>query len=300
MDESKILSGKVVAEYINDRTTKQVEFLKSSKVNPGLVVVLVGDDPASAIYVRSKGRMCEKMGIVSETITLPAETSEQELLAMIKKLNIDERFNGILVQLPLPDQINEQNVIDTINPEKDVDCFHPKNVGLLTIGSPYLLPCTPAGIIEILKFYKIDPSGKDVVIIGRSNIVGKPMANILIQKAPNANATVSVVHSRTKNLKRYTQNADIVIAAIGVAEFVKADMVKDGVVVIDVGINRVDDPSAKKGYRLKGDVAFEEVAEKAAFITPVPGGVGPMTISMLMHNTISAAAKQSGVFLKSE
>jgi len=300
MDESKILNGKVVSEYINEKTTKQVEFLKSKNVNPGLVVVLVGDDPASAIYVRSKGRMCEKMGIVSETITLPAETSEQELLTLIEKLNKDDRYNGILVQLPLPDQINELKVIDTINPQKDVDCFHPKNVGLLTIGSPYLLPCTPAGIIEILKYYKIDPSGKDVVVIGRSNIVGKPMANILIQKAPNANATISVVHSRTKDLKRYTLNADIVIAGIGVAEFLKADMVKDGVVVIDVGINRVDDPKAKKGYRLKGDVAFDEVAEKASFITPVPGGVGPITISMLMHNTINAAAQQNGITLESE
>jgi len=300
MDESKILNGKVVSEYINEKTTKQVEFLKSKNVNPGLVVVLIGDDPASAIYVRSKGRMCEKMGIVSETITLPAETSEQELLTLIEKLNKDDRYNGILVQLPLPDQINELKVIDTINPQKDVDCFHPKNVGLLTIGSPYLLPCTPAGIIEILKYYKIDPSGKDVVVIGRSNIVGKPMANILIQKAPNANATISVVHSRTKDLKRYTLNADIVIAGIGVAEFLKADMVKDGVVVIDVGINRVDDPKAKKGYRLKGDVAFDEVAEKASFITPVPGGVGPITISMLMHNTINAAAQQNGITLESE
>ncbi len=300
MDESKILSGKVVSEYINKKTTKQVEFLKGKNVNPGLVVVLVGDDPASAIYVRSKGRMCEKMGIISKTITLPAETSEKELLDLIEKLNIDDRFNGILVQLPLPDQINEQKVIDKISPEKDVDCFHPKNVGLLTIGSPYLLPCTPAGIIEILKYYKIDPSGKDVVVIGRSNIVGKPMANILIQKAANANATISIVHSRTKDLKRYTLNADIIIAAIGVAEFVKADMIKEGVVVIDVGINRVDDSKAKKGYRLKGDVAFDEVAEKASFITPVPGGVGLMTISMLMHNTIKAAALQNRITLESE
>ena len=300
MEESKILSGKIVADFTNERTTKQVEFLKSKNVNPGLVVVLVGEDPASAVYVRSKGRMCEKMGIVSETHTLPDDTSEEKLLNLIDKLNSDDRYNGILVQLPLPKQISEHKVIDAINPEKDVDCFHPKNVGLLTIGSPYLLPCTPAGIIEILKYYKIDPSGKDVVVIGRSNIVGKPMANMLLQKAPNANATISITHSRTKDLKKYTLNADIIIAAIGVAEFVKADMVKEGAVVIDVGMNRVDDPTAKKGYRLKGDVAFDEVVEKVSAITPVPGGVGPMTISMLMHNTISAAAQQNNINLESE
>jgi len=300
MDETKLLSGKVVSENINETTIKQIEFLKSKNVNPGLVVVLVGDDPASAIYVRSKGRMCERMGIVSETITLAADTKEQYLLDLIDKLNKDDRYNGILVQLPLPDQIDEAKVIDRINPLKDVDCFHPKNVGLLTIGSPYLLPCTPAGIIEILKYYKIDPAGQDVVVIGRSNIVGKPIANILIQKAAHANATVSIVHSRTKDLKKYTQNADIIIAGIGVAEFVKADMVKNGAVIIDVGINRVSDPSAKKGYRVKGDVAFDEVADKASFITPVPGGVGLMTISMLMHNTIKAAARQHNIILDSE
>lgn len=300
MDESKLLSGKIVSEYINETTIKHIELLKSKNVNPGLVVVLVGDDPASAIYVRSKGRMCEKMGIVSETITLPVSTSEKDLLDLIDKLNNDNRFNGILVQLPLPKQISERRVIDSINPEKDVDCFHPKNVGLLMIGNPYLTPCTPAGIIEILKYYKIDPSGKDVVVIGRSNIVGKPMANILIQKAANANATVSVLHSRTKDIKKYTLNADIIIAAMGVAEFVKADMVKDGAVVVDVGMNRIEDATAKKGYRLKGDVAFEEVAEKASYITPVPGGVGLMTISMLMHNTIKAAATQYNIKLESE
>jgi len=297
MDESKLLSGKVVSEYINERTIEKIAFLKSKNVQPGLVVVLVGEDPASAIYVRSKGRMCERMGIFSETITLDAETSEKELLDLVEKLNKDDRFNGILVQLPLPKQINEQRIIDAINPDKDVDCFHPKNVGLITIGSPNFLPCTPAGVIEILKYYKIDPSGKDVVVIGRSNIVGKPIANMLLQKAAHANATVTVVHSRTKDLKRYTMNADIIIAAIGVAEFVKADMVKEGVVIIDVGINRVDDPEAKKGYRIKGDVAFDEVSEKASYITPVPGGVGLMTISMLMHNTITAAANQHEIAL---
>ena len=293
MSESKILSGKEVAEFVNQRTIKKIEQLKKNNIFPGLVVVLVGDDPASAVYVRSKGKMCEKMGIVSKTYHLPADTTQEYLLNLINKLNNDKRYNGILVQLPLPKQIDEFKIIEAIDPLKDVDCFHPKNVGLLTIGSPYLLPCTPAGIIEIFKYYGIETSGKDVVIIGRSNIVGKPMANILIQKAKNANSTVSVLHSRTKDLSRYTRNADIIIAAIGQAEFVKADIVSENAVVIDVGMNRVDDPTAKKGYRLKGDVDYDGVFDKVSAITPVPGGVGVMTISMLMHNTIHAAAKQN-------
>lgn len=293
----KVLSGKEVAEFVNARTIKKIELLKEKNVLPGLVVVLVGDDPASAVYVRSKGKMCEQMGIRSETHILDAKTSEDELLKLITSLNTDNRYNGILVQLPLPEHINEQKVIDTINPEKDVDCFHPKNVGLMTIGSPYLLPCTPAGIIEIFKYYKIETSGKNVVIIGRSNIVGKPMANILVQKADNANATVTVVHSRTTDIKKYTLQADIIIAAIGQPEFLKADMVKKGAVVIDVGINRVEDATAKKGYRLKGDAAYEELENVCSAITPVPGGVGPMTISMLMHNTVRATAKHYGVEL---
>ena len=291
MDESKLLSGKIVSEYINETTIKDIEFLKSKNVNPGLVVVLVGDDPASAIYVRSKGRMCEKMGIVSETITLPARTSENDLLDLINKLNNDNRFNGILVQLPLPKQINERRVIDAINPEKDVDCFHPKNVGLLMIGNPYLTPCTPAGIIEILKYYKIDPSGKDVVVIGRSNIVGKPIANIMLQKKEYANSVVTVCHSAAPDVSYYTKQADILIAAMGSPKFVKGDMVKEGVVVIDVGINRVEDQSTSKGYRIVGDVDFDEVSKKASYITPVPGGVGPMTIAMLLKNTFEAFIK---------
>jgi methylenetetrahydrofolate dehydrogenase (NADP+)/methenyltetrahydrofolate cyclohydrolase len=295
MPASKILSGKEVADFIYQKNLKQVEYLKTKNINPGLVVILVGDDPASAVYVRSKGKMCEKLGILSETYTLPKETAEKELLQLIEKLNRDQRFNGILVQSPLPRHINEQKVIETINPLKDVDCFHPQNVGLLSIGSPYMLPCTPAGVIEILKYYKIETSGKDVVVIGRSNIVGKPMANMLLQKAPNANATVTVVHSKTKDIKKYTTTADIIIAAIGVAEFVKADMVKEDAVIIDVGINRVEDSNNAKGYVLKGDVDFEQVSYKASAITPVPGGVGPMTIGMLMQNTIKAAAGQNNV-----
>ncbi|KAA3617470.1 MAG: bifunctional methylenetetrahydrofolate dehydrogenase/methenyltetrahydrofolate cyclohydrolase FolD [Calditrichaeota bacterium] len=297
MDSSKILNGKEVAEFVNQRNSTHVELLKEKNIQPGLVVVLVGDDPASAVYVRSKGRMCEKLGILSSTHALPEETSESDLLQLIDKLNKDDKYNGILVQLPLPKHIDEQKVIEAINPLKDVDCFHPKNVGLLTIGSPYLLPCTPAGIVEILKYYKIETSGKEVVVIGRSNIVGKPVANILLQKSKFANATVTIVHSRTQDIKKHTANADIIVAAIGQANFLTSDMIKEGAVIIDVGINRVDDPTAKKGYRLKGDVDYDSVFEKSSAITPVPGGVGPMTIGMLMHNTIIAAAKQNGVDL---
>ncbi len=298
METSKILNGKEVAEFVKERNIKKVNLLKDSNIQPGLVVVLVGDDPASAVYVRSKGRMCEKLGILSETYTMPSDTSEQKLLSLIEELNNDNRYNGILVQLPLPNHINEQKVIEAINPEKDVDCFHPKNVGLLTIGSPYLLPCTPAGIIEIFKYYNIETSGKNVVIIGRSNIVGKPVANILLQKEDYANATVTIVHSRTKDIKKHTLNADIIVAAIGQPGFVTADMIKNEAVIIDVGINRVEDATAKKGYRLMGDVDYNDVFNKCSLITPVPGGVGPMTIGMLMHNTIQASAKQNGITIE--
>ena len=294
---SKILNGKIVADFVTTRNSSKITLLKEKNIQPGLVVILVGDDPASAIYVRSKGRMCEKLGILSDTHYMPEETPEEDLLQLITNLNSDDRYNGILVQLPLPKHIDEQKVIEAINPLKDVDCFHPKNVGLLTIGSPYLLPCTPAGIIEIFKYYKIDTSGKDVVVIGRSNIVGKPILNILLQKSEHANATVTIVHSRTKDIKNYTSNADIVIAAIGQAGFLTKDMIKKGAVIIDVGINRIDDVTAKKGYRIVGDVDYEGVLSKSAATTPVPGGVGLMTIAMLMHNTIHAAAMQNNIEL---
>jgi methylenetetrahydrofolate dehydrogenase (NADP+) / methenyltetrahydrofolate cyclohydrolase len=297
METSKTLNGKDVAEFVNLKTGELVQKLKGHNIRPGLVVILVGDDPASAVYVRSKGRMCEKLGILSTTHTLPATTSETELLELISSLNNDQTYHGILVQLPLPKHINEQKIIEAINPLKDVDCFHPKNVGLLTIGIPYLLPCTPAGIIEIFKYYKIATSGKDVVIIGRSNIVGKPIANILLQKSEFANASVTVVHSRTKNISKYTKEADIVVAAIGQPAFLTADMIKEGAVLVDVGINRVDDSTAKKGYRLMGDIDYAGVYEKCSAITPVPGGVGPMTISMLMRNTIQATIKQTAANL---
>ncbi len=292
-----LLKGKPVAEHIYTQVGERLKFLKQKGVVPKLTVILVGDDPASRVYVSRKEKMCKKLGMESETIHLPAETSQEALLAQIEKLNQDKTNHGILVQLPLPRHIDEAQVILNIDPLKDVDCFHPQNVGLLVSGSPYVLPCTPAGIVEILKFYGIETSGKHAVIIGRSNIVGKPMANLLLQKNEHANATVTVVHSRTPNLPALTRQADILIAAMGRARFVKADMVKEGVVVIDVGINRVDADN-EKGYALVGDVDFEGVAEKAAAITPVPGGVGPMTIAMLMFNTLIAAARQNGIALE--
>ncbi len=289
--KAALIDGKTVAAQIRDEVQNEIENLKSDR-KPGLAVILVGDDPASEVYVRSKGRACEKAGIHSITRKMPKATSEQTLLAEIDRLNNDDTYNGILVQLPLPNQINPQKVIEAISPKKDVDCFHPFNVGRLAIGMSIFEPCTPAGIIELLKRYEIDPAGKHVVILGRSNIVGKPMANLLVQKAKGANAIVTVVHSAAKDVSEYTRQADILIAAIGQPEFVTAEMVKDGVAVIDVGVNRVD-ADTPKGYRLVGDVAFNEVAEKTSFITPVPGGVGPMTIAMLLRNTLKAFRLQN-------
>jgi len=297
MANFKLLDGKLVAKHSNEQTQKLVDNLKKQGVTPGLVVVLVGDDPASAIYVKRKGQMCEKLGFRSETIRLSAETTQDELLNLVKKLNADKNYHGILVQMPLPKQIDPRVVIDNIAYIKDVDCFHPHNVGLLAIGEPYMLPCTPAGILEILKYYDISAQGKHVVVLGRSNIVGKPMANLLVQKNKYANATVTVCHSRTHDIASHTRQADILVAAIGQAEFVKKDMVKEGCVVVDVGMNRVDAPDTEKGYRLCGDVLFEEVALVCEAITPVPGGVGPMTIAMLMRNTVNAAAAQNNINL---
>jgi len=297
MSETLILKSKPVVESLELKHKLLVEQLKRKKITPKLTVVIVGDDPASHVYVRRKGQACEKLGIASDTITLPAVTPEKELLTLIAKLNSDKSNHGILVQSPMPEQINEENVILAINPKKDVDCFHPHNVGLLVSGNPYLQPCTPAGIVEILKYYKISPEGKHVVVMGRSNIVGKPMANLLVQKKKFANATVTIVHSRTKNIGEYTNLADILIAAIGQPHFVKKDMVKQDAVVIDVGMNRVD-ANNEKGYALVGDVKYDEVFDKVSAITPVPGGVGPMTIAMLMENTIIAAAQQGGIKLE--
>jgi methylenetetrahydrofolate dehydrogenase (NADP+)/methenyltetrahydrofolate cyclohydrolase len=286
--DTKIINGKEISQNLREKMKKEMADLKDKGIIPGLVVVLVGDDPASAIYVRNKKKACEEVGIRSETIMLSSDTSEADLLNLIQRLNGDNRYNGILVQLPLPKQIREQYVLESINPAKDVDCFHPENVGRMVAGKPYVLPCTPAGIVELIIASGISPEGKHVVILGRSNIVGKPIANLLLQKNARANATVTVVHSRTKDIDSFTRQADILIAAIGQPQFVKASMVKEGVVVIDVGMNRIP-ADTDKGYRWVGDVDFGEILPKATKITPVPGGVGPMTITMLLQNTISAA-----------
>ncbi len=292
--EDKILDGKLVAKTLLDSLAEKVISLIHKQITPKLTVILVGEDPASRIYVKSKEKACIKLGMASETIRLPEDTAEETLLDYITELNNESSNHGILVQLPLPSHINEEKVILHIDPIKDVDCFHPQNYGLLAAGNPYVLPCTPAGIIEILKYYDITTEGKHVVIAGRSNIVGKPMANLLLLKNKFANATVTVVHSRTQNLPFYTQNADIVIAAIGRPHFINNFHLKKGCVVIDVGMNRVDADN-EKGYKLAGDVHFDDVLEKVSKITPVPGGVGPMTIAMLMQNTIKAAARQNNI-----
>jgi methylenetetrahydrofolate dehydrogenase (NADP+)/methenyltetrahydrofolate cyclohydrolase len=267
-----------------------VEELRGKSITPGLTVVLVGEDPASQVYVRMKGKACEKLGMRSETITLPTETSEEELLGVVERLNADDTVHGILVQLPLPDQIDERRVLLAIRPDKDVDGFHPVNVGKVSVGDPTgFPPCTPYGVQQMLIRSGVEVSGAHVVIVGRSNIVGRPMASLLLHKGEGGNATVTVCHSRTKDLPAVTRQADILIVAIGSPEFVKGDWVKPGATVIDVGSNRVDDPSTDKGYRFVGDVEFEAAKEVAGAITPVPGGVGPMTITMLLFNTVRAA-----------
>jgi methylenetetrahydrofolate dehydrogenase (NADP+)/methenyltetrahydrofolate cyclohydrolase len=289
-----LIDGKLVAEHVLQETTKRAEILKNKGIIPGLAAVLVGDDPASKVYVNSKARTCKKLGLYSEVITRPATISQNELLEIVRSLNDNDKIHGILIQSPLPRHIDELSITLAIRPEKDVDGFHPHNVGLLLMNRPLMISCTPYGVIKLLEYYKIDPAGKEVVIVGRSNIVGKPLAALLMQKARWANATVTVAHSRTKDLPSVTRRADILIAAIGSPEMIKGDMVQEGAVVIDVGVNRVDDSTSEKGYHLVGDVAFAEVASKASFITPVPGGVGPMTIAMLMSNTVMAAERLSG------
>ncbi|MDA1127408.1 MAG: bifunctional methylenetetrahydrofolate dehydrogenase/methenyltetrahydrofolate cyclohydrolase FolD [Chloroflexi bacterium] len=286
---AKILDGKALAEEIRlEVATGVAEIQQKHGVTPGLAAVLVGDDPASAIYVRNKRRACDEVGMVSETFELPADATNEQVLDCVHKLNTDPRFHGILVQLPLPDQVDERLIIDALDPAKDVDGLHPYNVGKLVQGRPDFVPGTPAGIQQLLLRNGHDPAGANVVVCGRSEIVGKPMALLLMQRAEGANATVTVCHTRTKNLADITQQADILVAAIGRPNAITADMVKEGVIVIDVGINRVEDASRKRGYRLVGDVDFDAVSEKASAITPVPGGVGPMTIAMLLVNTLTA------------
>ena len=286
-----LILGKEVAEEVFVDLRKRIAALKDAGTVPGLAVILVGDDPASQVYVRNKVRKCEELGMRSVKIEMPATTTQEELLAKVSELNSDPSVHGFLVQLPLPKHIDEKAVINAIDPAKDADCFHPVNVGKMLIGEPDFLPATPAGVMEMLKRRGIQTAGKHAVVIGRSNIVGKPMAAILMQRG--ADATVTVANSRTEDLASITRTADILIAAVGKPGFVTADMVKEGAVVIDVGTNRVDDPSSPKGSRLVGDVDFEAVKEKASWITPVPGGVGPMTICMLMANAVRAAERAS-------
>ncbi len=292
---AQIIDGKKVAEQIRSELQGEIRELKEKHgVSPGLAVVLVGDNPASQVYVRNKNKACHDIGIYSEQHNLDKDTPEEELLALVDRLNDDPKIHGILVQLPLPGHIDEKKVLNRILPEKDVDGFHPVSLGRLMIGEPGFLPCTPFGVQKLLVYSGVKIAGAHVVVVGRSNIVGKPVANMLVQKAEDANATVTICHSRTRDLPAVTRLADILIAAIGQPEFITADMVKEGAVVIDVGVNRIDDPASPKGTRLVGDVKFDEVAAKCRAITPVPGGVGPMTITMLLYNTVQSARNTLG------
>lgn len=288
MNQPRLLDGKSVAAAVLDECRAEAEALKSRGTTPGLAVVLVGDDPASHVYVGSKVRTCGELGIFSRKIELPASTAQDELLKVVRDLNADPAIHGILVQSPPPKHIDEEEIIRAIDPRKDVDGFHPENVAKLALEDPTgFVPCTPAGCMKLLEVAGIETNGAEAVVVGRSMIVGKPMALLLVSK--KSNATVTIAHSRSRDLPAICRRADILVAAVGRPEMVKADWVKPGAVVIDVGINRVADPSKKSGYRLTGDVAFEEVAPLCSAITPVPGGVGPMTIAMLMKNTLQAA-----------
>lgn len=292
---ARVIDGVAIAATIRGEVAARVAELRLQGIVPGLAVVLVGDNAASQVYVRAKGKACLEAGMHSETLILPLETSEAELLATIDRLNGDPAIHGLLIQLPLPKHIDTEKVLRRVDPAKDVDGFHPMNVGKLVIGDPTAFkPATPAGIQQMLIRSGIETRGANVVIVGRSTIVGKPMANLLIQQGPGGDSTVTVAHSRTRDLPAVCRGADILVAAIGRAEMIEAHFVKPGATVIDVGINRVDDPSKPKGYRLVGDVAYEAVAAVAGAITPVPGGVGPMTIAMLLANTLQAATLQQG------
>ena len=292
---ARILNGNEIAADLRAEVADGVtQLTESGGQQPGLAAVLVGEDPASAVYVRNKGRACAEAGMYSETFHLPADTDQTVLLGLIDRLNADDRFHGILVQLPLPDQIEESAAIERITPTKDVDGLHPMSQGRMLQGESVYLPCTPAGVQQVLLRAGYDPAGRHVVIVGRSNIVGKPLAALLMQRKAGGNATVTVCHTRTKNLADITRQADILVAAMGVPGAITADMVSEGTVVIDVGINRVNDATRRRGYRLVGDVDFDAVAAKAEAITPVPGGIGPMTIAMLLSNTLDAARRASG------
>lgn len=292
---AKIIRGAEVAAQIQEELKERVKKLKEKGVTPGLGVVLVGQDPASISYVSAKAKAAAEIGIHEETINLSADTPESEVIKTVDRLNKDPKFHGVLVQLPLPKHVDTEKVVNYISPEKDVDAFHPVNVGKLLRGEPCPLPCTPHGVQELLTRSGNSPEGKHVVICGRSNIVGKPLAAMLMQKKKGANATVTVCHTGTKDMPSITKQADIVVAAMGVPKAITADMVREGAVVIDVGVNRVEDPTAAKGFRLVGDSDFENIKEKAAAITPVPGGVGPMTVIMLMMNTVEAAERKAGI-----
>ena len=287
--ETKLLKGKPVSNHIKSSLSKLILNLKEDGIVPGLAAVLVGDDPASHVYVRSKSKVFESNDCFSETYKMSKDSSEVEILDLIDKLNNDSRIHGILVQLPLPNHLDSKKILNKVKPSKDVDGFHPLNLGSLFEGNPNFIPCTPNGIIQILDYYKIETSGKHVVVIGRSNIVGKPMFALLAQKFKVGNATVTMCHTGTKDTSYYTKQADIVIAAVGVPEMLNSDMIKEGACLIDVGINRIEDNSSDKGYRLVGDIDIKSVMGKASSITPVPGGVGPMTITMLLYNTVIAA-----------
>lgn len=288
-----LLDGKATSNQIKDEIAIDVQKLTASGIRaPHLAAILVGSNGASQTYVNAKVKACAKAGFESTLVSLSEEASEEELLNEIEKLNTDDQIDGFIVQLPLPKHIDEQKILMAVNPDKDVDGFHPTNVGKMALNLPTFLPATPFGILELLQRYKIETSGKHVVVIGRSHIVGSPMSILMAQKRTAGNATVTITHSRTKNLKGITLQADIIVAALGIPEFLTADMVKDGVTIIDVGITRIADETKKSGFRLAGDVHFESVSKKANFITPVPGGVGPMTIAMLMKNTLLAAKRR--------
>ncbi|OVE73950.1 bifunctional methylenetetrahydrofolate dehydrogenase/methenyltetrahydrofolate cyclohydrolase [bacterium B17] len=286
---AKIIDGKQIAADMRAEIKEEVAKLKESNIVPGLAVILVGDDPASRSYVTAKEKACAEAGIYSDDNRLPSDTSQEDLLAIVQEKNNDPKIHGILVQLPLPKHIDENEILLAIDPDKDVDGFHPVNVGKMVVGEKAFMPCTPHGVLQMLSRSGVKTKGAHAVVVGRSNIVGKPVANMLLQKKENANATVTICHTGTKDMSAFTTQADILIVAAGWPNTVTADMVKEGAVVIDVGVNRVEDDTKKSGYRLVGDVDFEAVKEKASMITPVPGGVGPMTITMLLYNTLESA-----------